>query len=83
MLLLPRRLDLIRGATSKAGGVYLYSNQKGCDGGRLYFDGCACIAVNGDFVAQGDQFSLSEVEVVTATVDLDDIVSYRWVRQER
>ena len=28
-------------------GVYLYANQKGCDGGRLYFDGCAFICVNG------------------------------------
>ena len=29
----------LQGATSKAGGIYLYANQKGCDGGRLYFDG--------------------------------------------
>ncbi|KXZ51564.1 hypothetical protein GPECTOR_12g527 [Gonium pectorale] len=74
---LDQRLDLIRGATAKAGGVYLYSNQRGCDGGRLYFDGCACVAVNGQLVAQGGQFGLAEVEVVTAVVDLDEIVSYR------
>lgn len=47
----------------QAGGVYLYANQQGCDGGRLYFDGSACIAVNGQMVAQGAQFSLSDVEV--------------------
>jgi NAD+ synthase (glutamine-hydrolysing) len=57
--------------------VYLYANQQGCDGGRLYFDGCACIAVNGELVAQGSQFSLADVEVVTANVDLDAVVSYR------
>lgn len=74
---LDTRLDLIRGATAKAGGVYLYANQRGCDGGRLYFDGCACIAVNGSLVAQGGQFGLAEVEVVTADVDLDEVVSYR------
>jgi hypothetical protein len=62
----------------QAGGVYLYANQQGCDGGRLYFDGCACIAVNGELVAQGSQFSLADVEVVTANVDLDAVVSYRW-----
>lgn len=45
------------------GGVYLYANQQGCDGGRLYFDGCACVAVNGQLVAQGSQFSLKDVEV--------------------
>jgi NAD+ synthase (glutamine-hydrolysing) len=71
------RIELIRGATQLAGGVYLYANQRGCDGGRLYYDGCACVAVNGELVAQGQQFALSDVEVVTATVDLDDIVSLR------
>jgi NAD+ synthase (glutamine-hydrolysing) len=52
-------------ATSKNGGVYVYANQQCCDGGRLYFDGCAMIIVNGQVVAQGSQFSLQEVEVVT------------------
>jgi NAD+ synthase (glutamine-hydrolysing) len=33
--------------------------------------------VNGDCVAQGSQFSLRDVEVITATVDLDDVRSYR------
>ena len=31
------RLALIRNATSKAGGGYLYANQQGCDGGRVYY----------------------------------------------
>ncbi|KAI8470126.1 MAG: glutamine-dependent NAD(+) synthetase with GAT domain-containing protein [Monoraphidium minutum] len=74
---LDTRLDLISSATAKAGGVYLYANQQGCDGGRLYYDGCACVAVNGQLVAQGSQFSLADVEVVTAVVDLDEVVSYR------
>ena len=71
------RVDLIRNATSKSGGVYLYANQQGCDGGRLYFDGCALIAINGEIVAQGSQFSLNDVEVVTATVNLEDVRSKR------
>ncbi|MCI0396675.1 MAG: NAD(+) synthase [Chloroflexi bacterium] len=74
---LHRRIDLIRNASAKGGGIYLYANQQGCDGGRLYFDGCALIAVNGQVVAQGSQFSLLDVEVVTATVDLEDVRSYR------
>ncbi|KAF5843733.1 glutamine-dependent NAD(+) synthetase [Dunaliella salina] len=74
---LDTRLDLIKGATAKAGGVYLYANQRGCDGGRLYFDGCASVAVNGEFVAQGAQFGLEDVEVITACVDLDEVVSFR------
>ena len=49
---LDQRLDLMRAATAKCGGVYLYANQQGCDGNRLYYDGCACVAVNGQFVAQ-------------------------------
>ncbi len=35
------------------------------------------IAVNGKIVAQGSQFSLQDVEVVTATVDLEDVRSHR------
>lgn len=52
---------------NQAGGIYLYANQQGCDGGRLYFDGCACVAVNGKLVAQGSQFSVADVEVCGAT----------------
>ena len=59
------------------GGIYLYANQQGCDGDRLYYDGCAMIAVNGEIVAQGTQFSLQDVEVVTATIDLEDVRSHR------
>lgn len=74
---LHKRIDLIQNATSKNGGIYLYANQQGCDGGRLYFDGCALIAINGDIVAQGSQFSPRDVEVITATVDLEAVRSQR------
>ncbi|KAJ4840935.1 hypothetical protein Tsubulata_001148 [Turnera subulata] len=76
-----RKLDLrIRAfiaATHTRGGVYMYSNHQGCDGGRLYYDGCSCIVVNGELVAQGSQFSLKDVEVVVAQVDLDAVSSMR------
>ncbi len=64
-------------ATRKCGGVYLYSNQRGCDGGRLYYDGGAMIICNGEVLAQASQFSLKDVEVITATIDIDDVRSYR------
>ncbi|XP_031132310.1 glutamine-dependent NAD(+) synthetase [Ipomoea triloba] len=76
-----RKLDLrIRAfisATHMRGGVYMYSNQQGCDGGRLYFDGCSCVVVNGDLLAQGSQFSLKDVEMVFAEIDLDAVASLR------
>ncbi|KAK3030637.1 hypothetical protein RJ639_035841 [Escallonia herrerae] len=76
-----RKLDLrlraFIGATHTRGGVYMYSNQQGCDGGRLYYDGCCCVVVNGDVVAQGSQFSLKDVEVVVAQIDLDAVASLR------
>jgi NAD+ synthase (glutamine-hydrolysing) len=53
------------------GGLYLYSNQMGCDGDRLYFDGSAIISLNGHLLSQSPQFSVKEVEVIVATVDLD------------
>ncbi|EOD40799.1 hypothetical protein EMIHUDRAFT_460331 [Emiliania huxleyi CCMP1516] len=66
------------GRAIPAGGVYLYANQKGCDGGRLYFDGCAMAWVNGECVAQGSPFEgLDEVEVVVATVSLSDVRAFR------
>ena len=49
---LHQRLDLMCHATSVAGGVYMYANQRGCDGGRLYYDGSACIICNGQLLAQ-------------------------------
>jgi NAD+ synthase (glutamine-hydrolysing) len=73
------RLSLMGNATRKCGGAYVYSNHRGCDGNRLYFDGCASILVNGNLVAQASQFSLKDVEVVSATIDLDEIRSYRGV----
>lgn len=45
---------------------------------RLYYDGSAMIACNGQIVAQGSQFSLEDVEVVTATIDLEEIRAYRF-----
>ncbi|KAM4602403.1 glutamine-dependent NAD(+) synthetase [Polymixia lowei] len=72
-----QRVNLIKSATNKSGGIYLYANQRGCNGERLYYDGCAMVAVNGDVVARGAQFSLDDVEVVTATLDLEDVRNYR------
>lgn len=74
---LHRRVDLIRHATSKVGGVYLYANQQGCDGERVYYDGAALVAKNGDVLAQGSQFSLHDVDVVLATFDIEDVRSFR------
>ncbi|XP_047374651.1 glutamine-dependent NAD(+) synthetase isoform X2 [Sciurus carolinensis] len=71
------RVDLVTTATAKNGGIYLLANQKGCDGDRLYYDGCTMVAMNGDIFAQGSQFSLDDVEVLTATLDLEDVRSYR------
>ncbi|KII85887.1 hypothetical protein PLICRDRAFT_44308 [Plicaturopsis crispa FD-325 SS-3] len=71
------RIDLIKEATTKLGGVYLYANQQGCDGDRLYYDGCAMIALNGRMIAQGSQFSLNDVEVVSATIDIEDVRAHR------
>ena len=77
------RIDLIRSATSKSGGVYLYANQQGCDSERVYYDGCAMIACNGNILSQGSQFSLRDVEVVMATVDLEDVRAARGNMQSR
>uniref|UniRef100_A0A670Y3P8 Glutamine-dependent NAD(+) synthetase n=1 Tax=Pseudonaja textilis TaxID=8673 RepID=A0A670Y3P8_PSETE len=71
------RVELVNSATAKNGGIYILANQKGCDGDRLYYDGCAMISMNGATVAQGHQFSLDDIEVLVATLDLEDVRSYR------
>ena len=35
------------------------------------------IAANGRIISQGSQFSLNDVEVVTATIDIEDVRSHR------
>jgi NAD+ synthase (glutamine-hydrolysing) len=43
----------------------------------MFYDGSALIVINGKVIAQGSQFSLTDVEVVTATVDLEEVRSFR------
>lgn len=66
-------VDLVKSATFKAGGCYMFSNLRGCDGGRLYFNGGSSITLNGNILNRGKQFALEEVEVTVATFDLEDI----------
>ena len=75
---LNKRVDLILAASAKTRAAYMYSNLQGCDADRLYYDGTAMICVNGDMVSQGSQFSLQDVEVLVATVDLEAIRSARF-----
>ncbi|KAI8459442.1 glutamine-dependent NAD(+) synthetase [Phakopsora pachyrhizi] len=77
------RVDLIKEATLKGGGVYIYANQQGCDGDRLYYDGCSLISLNGKIINQGSQFSLRDVEVVVTTVDLEAVRSHRSNKNSR
>lgn len=75
--------DLVKSASFKAGGAYVYSNLRGCDGQRIYFNGCSAVAVNGEFVARSKQFALQDVEVTTATIDLEEIRAYRMTRRSQ
>jgi NAD+ synthase (glutamine-hydrolysing) len=36
------------------------------------------IIVNGELIAQGSQFSLNDVEVITGIVDLEEVRAYRY-----
>ncbi|XP_077985397.1 glutamine-dependent NAD(+) synthetase-like [Glandiceps talaboti] len=72
-----RKVNLINCAMEKCGGIYVYSNLRGCDGERTYFDGGCMVNINGNVIVQGEQFSLNEVEVYTAVLDLEDVRSFR------
>ncbi|KAI1330963.1 NAD+ synthase [Xylariaceae sp. FL0255] len=72
------RLDLIANSTRKTGGCYIYANATGIDGeARMMYDGSSMILLNGKVLEQGNQFSLEPVEVITATINLEEIRSFR------
>ncbi|KAF3038414.1 glutamine-dependent NAD(+) synthetase [Didymella keratinophila] len=70
-------LESMQQAARKSGGVTVYANQKGCDGDRFYYGGKAAVLVNGTIAAQVPQFSLKDVEVAVATVNLSQVRCYR------
>lgn len=72
-----KRESLVRDITIKHGGVYLYSNFRGCDGTRLYFDGGSMIYENGVQLVISEGYVIKEVDVVSACVDLAKIELYR------
>ncbi|KAJ2969892.1 hypothetical protein NUW58_g9863 [Xylaria curta] len=44
---------------------------------RMMYDGSSMILLNGTVLEQGAQFSLEPVEVITATIDLEQVRSFR------
>ena len=70
-------VELVKSATAKCGGIYLFSNLRGCDGERVYFNGCSSLTLNGNIVGRTAQYGIDEVEVATANIDLEDVRSYR------
>jgi NH3-dependent NAD+ synthetase/predicted amidohydrolase len=74
---LDRRKELINEATKRSGGIYAYSNLKGGDGQRLYFDGASMISVNGELLEEPTRFNLKDVEVMTKEIPLSQIFTSR------
>ena len=75
---LHQRLDLITNSVRKLGGLYLYANAIGVDGeARMMYDGSSMIILNGKVLHQSAQYSLRPVDVITSTVDLEEIRSFR------
>ncbi len=55
----------------------MYSNQVGCDGGRVYYDGSSMICMNGKIYGIEKQFQVEDVAVQIGVMDLDEVRSYR------
>ena len=51
--------------------TYIYANLLGNESGRIIYDGCSLIATGGKLIAQGPRFSLDEVVLTAATIDID------------
>jgi NAD+ synthase (glutamine-hydrolysing) len=65
------RFHQLQQIAEKTKGIVVYSDQRGCGGDRTYGDGCAMVFAYGQLVAQGHQFSLEDVEVITAVIELE------------
>jgi NAD+ synthase (glutamine-hydrolysing) len=72
-----KRINLVNAATKRSGGAYVYCNMKGCDGERLYFDGGSFIGINGQITSMEERFNLIDVQILTQTINLDEITDYR------
>jgi NAD+ synthetase len=72
-----KRKKLLENATRACGGIYLYSNLKGCDGERLYFDGGSLIAMNGKVVGETPTFTLDDVQLHYHDFTMNDITTHR------
>ncbi|KAF7235783.1 hypothetical protein EG68_12080 [Paragonimus skrjabini miyazakii] len=73
-----RRINLVQMASrSNGGGLYAYTNLRGCDSERVCYDGGAMAAVNGKLVHLSKQFGFDEVEVSTVTVDVSALHASR------
>jgi NAD+ synthase (glutamine-hydrolysing) len=51
--------------------TYIYANLLGNESGRIIYDGCSLIASGGKLLVQGPRFSLEEVVLTTASIDID------------
>lgn len=54
-------LELMKTASAKCGVLYAFSNLRGCDGERVYLNGCSAVVLNGDVLKFGEQYSLKDV----------------------
>ena len=72
-----RKIQLVEELTEKNGGAYLYSNIRGSEGTRVYFDGGCFFSINGKVKALTPLFSLSDVCVMRVEFSLCDIKNYR------
>lgn len=66
-------MKLVQAASSRNYCVYMYTNLKGGEGNRLYFDGNGMIVTLGELVAQAPQFTIDDVDVTVANLDLDKV----------
>jgi hypothetical protein len=59
------------------GGVYMYSNHRGLDGERIYFDGMSSIAQDNKLYAQVRQFDIEDTCTANCVLNLDRSLVYR------
>ena len=67
------RINCIKSRMAGSPGAYIYTNNLGCDGGRLYFDGNNICMVNGEITNMGQSCPMEDVVIDEVTVDISEV----------
>lgn len=65
------REQIFRESSRNQNNIFIYSNLNGNESGKVIFDGGCMVFQNGETIARGKRFHLTDYEVLNAVIDID------------